>query len=147
MSIDAYESTLEFFSDPHSHPQRYIPENYDVKFLAQLKSARKRQKLVIVLGAGVSVPFNLTDWNSLLRSLFSEIFQTKTQRSINRLIKYFDSSAPSITRFLELETSLKANLRIKLKRNLYRNFKPTASSHTIDGIVRLMNPNSTTPHI
>lgn len=72
-----------------------------------LKGAFKNEELVLVLGAGVSVPYNLPSWENLLQKLLFETFNNKsTNKEVSTVLaklfpELFPNSPIISARFLE----------------------------------------------
>jgi hypothetical protein len=62
-----------------------IPSIKKDECVRRLISAYRNEDLVLVLGAGVSVPYNLPDWNTSLKNLLLQSIQKGKKQELLRL--------------------------------------------------------------
>lgn len=115
--------------------------------LKALRTARREGNLALVLGAGVSVPLRLLSWPDLNRALYESILPKKYATSVGPLIRQLGSGAPVLTRFVEGELPLRSELRRRVARELYRNFKAKTRTSSMTAIVDLLYPTTAKPPV
>ncbi len=58
------------------HTNRHLSPDYSTQFM-ELNKAYNSKKLVLVLGAGVSIDCGLPDWNDLLKKMQNNIYLSR----------------------------------------------------------------------
>ena len=89
----------EFLKDKSGDPEKYKDE---------LKKCYKNENLVLVIGAGLSKPHGIPDWETLLQILYNRVLDKSTSRELNDIIsilinKVSDKSPIIAARFIEKE--------------------------------------------
>lgn len=113
--------------------------------ISYLNRAYKDEELVLVLGAGVSSPYNLPSWGNLLQKLLFETFSnanqnTKASLALSKLFPELFPNSPLISaRFLEEYFKRNINGRTfeaRVKEALYEQVNRDANSKTIQEILQ-----------
>jgi SepF-like predicted cell division protein (DUF552 family) len=113
--------------------------------ISNLNKAYKDEELVLVLGAGVSVPYNLPSWGNLLQKLLFETFNNGSTNSdaqfvLSKLFPELFPNSPLISaRFLEEYFKKKENGKTfdeMVKEALYEQVNRETDSPTIKEILQ-----------
>jgi len=142
-----YEIYLQTIEKVGSEVSSYRPGAIRRPDVEALHAALKQRRLVIVLGAGMSVPLRLLNWTQLNEALFKSVLPPSFSRQIAPFVRELGTSAPILTRFVESELSLRSELKSRLKENLYRDFDERVSSRSMKAVLALLNPKLTRPAV
>ena len=134
-----YEHQIKFFATLGASTKPPTPAPFSARTIETLRKAAAKGRLAIVLGAGVSIPYKLPDWNSLSAGILKALFGGYSSRTIRALIKTNNSTAPILTRFLENESQMRAMFRVLLKEELYGRFDKAVRSATLTTIAKLLD--------
>ena len=124
--------------------------------ISNLNIAYKDEELVLVLGAGVSVPYNLPSWGNLLQKLLFETFNNSTTNSeasfvLAKLFPELFPNSPLISaRFLEEFFKKKENGKTfdeMIKEALYEQVNRAADSTTIKEILQFCIARGRSPNL
>ena len=141
-----YDVYLDLINVLESDLGRFRPAVANKSALAEIVDARRNGDLVLVLGAGVSVPVRLLNWPQLNEALYRSILPGEYKAVAKGFVKKFTGTAPVLARFIESEIPLKAEFRRRLKQNLYRRYRDRLRNPTIAAIVQLLcGPNARKP--
>jgi hypothetical protein len=117
----------------HGAIQKKYPDDGS-ELIAGLNRAARDNELVLVLGAGVSIPSGLPDWDEVTEKLIDAVLQQKGERGLARRIARIDLPPYRRTRIIE---SLNPGFRLTIRDVLYgRRERPNP---TLDAIARLVN--------
>lgn len=119
-------------------------ERERLKHFKNINDAYKREEIVLVLGSGVSVPYNIPDWKSLLQKLLLETFNSGGRNSNEAFVlasiypELFPNSPLISARFLEEDFKIKSATRTfeeAVKGALYETVSRNKDSHTMKEIL------------
>lgn len=136
--------TISKFLDETSISSNINIQTSNEDHIANLNKAYKDEELVLVLGAGVSVPYNLPNWGNLLQKLLFETFNnsntdTDVQFVLSKLFPELFPNSPLISaRFLEEYFKKEDNGKAfeeMVKEALYVDINRDADSLTIKEIL------------
>lgn len=114
--------------------------------ISNLKNAYNEEELVLVLGAGVSAPYKLPDWASLLQNLLFETFNNGDSDSdashvLSKIFTEIFPNSPLISaRYLQeyfKEHVSERNFEQMVKEALYERIKRDTNSATVSEVVKL----------
>ncbi|MFW6272905.1 MAG: SIR2 family protein, partial [bacterium] len=109
--------------------------------IRNIKSAFSNDKLVLVLGAGISMQFGIPDWETLLQKLMVKTIDEKLSHPdiIANLFNYTFSPSPLIAaRYLQKHfESERLSFEKEVKNVLYSKYKQDTSSELVNEIVNL----------
>ena len=110
-----------------------------------LRSAYQSEKLVLVLGAGVSLDYGLPSWNSLLQALLAKTFQEGSEKNEKALLfaevfnRTFEPSPLIAARYLANQyKSKRLGFETAVKRLLYGQINQDFTSDLMKEIVQLV---------
>ncbi|AEN89207.1 hypothetical protein BMWSH_2325 [Priestia megaterium WSH-002] len=138
------QSLREFLNDT-SLTSSIKVQNSRKDYIFNLNKAYKDEELVLVLGAGVSVPYNLPSWGNLLQKLLFETFNNGDNNTdapfvLSKLFPELFPNSPLISaRFLEEYFKKNKNGRTfeeMVKEALYEQVNRDADSPTIREILQ-----------
>ncbi|MFJ7982227.1 SIR2 family protein [Lysinibacillus xylanilyticus] len=127
----------------HFQPVRVKESNK--KHISKLNEGYKDEKLVLVLGAGVSAPYNLPSWGNLLQKLLFETFDNNNKNAeasivLSKLFPELFPNSPLISaRFLEEYFKMNENGKTfeeMIKEALYEQVNREMDSSTIKEILQ-----------
>ncbi len=115
---------------------------------ANLSKAYENENLVLVLGAGVSVPYNIPDWNTLLQRLLIEsnndVSETNSAETgyitSHFYTSLFKSNPLTVARYIQgvyLSSDSKHKFERAVRQILYENIDRESESEIMEEIVQL----------
>jgi hypothetical protein len=102
----SFEDIITYLNNSSSYTSLKV-RNTKKEQISNLNTAFKNEELVLVLGAGVSVPYNLPSWGNLLQKLLFETFNNESTNTaapivLSKLFPELFPNSPLISaRFLE----------------------------------------------
>lgn len=114
------------------------------KYFKDINNAYKQKELVFVLGSGVSVPYNIPDWKSLLQKLLLENFNSGGRDTNESFVlaslypELFPNSPLISARYLEKsfnENQMKRSFEDAIKEVLYERVNRKNDSSTVKEIL------------
>ena len=126
------------------------------KYFENISNAYKRQDLVLVLGSGVSVPYKIPDWKTLLQKLLLETFNNSREDKNESFVlaslypELFPSSPLISARFLEKDFNKKQQIRTfeeAVKEALYEKVDRSKDSSTMKEILNYCVPSGRSPNL
>lgn len=133
-----YSEVAELTTAEAVQGARYRFSLEDSTILKQLALARQKGKLVLVLGAGISLPSGIEGWQALIRNAAGAMFASTPRREIVPILCDGSVSPTVQTRFCESSAKTKAGFRVHLVKALYQNYRRTTPNKTIDALVTLI---------
>ncbi|EIT84146.1 hypothetical protein A374_16914 [Fictibacillus macauensis ZFHKF-1] len=136
---------LREFLNKSSLPASLRVRNTRNEHISNLNKAYKEEELVLVLGAGVSVPYNLPSWGNLLQKLLFETFNNSNTNTdvplvLSKLFPELFPNSPLISaRFLEeyfKKKDTEKTFEEMVKEALYEQVNRGADSPTIKEILQ-----------
>lgn len=137
--------TLQDFLNETSLSSNLRRQNSKKEHISNLSKAYKDEELVLVLGAGVSVPYKIPGWGNLLQKLLFETFNNSSANNdaqfvLSKLFPELFPNSPLISaRFLEEYFKKKKNGKTfeeMVKEALYEQINREADSPTIKEILQ-----------
>lgn len=131
----------------------YTKKSTSQTAIKHLKESYIKNKLVLVLGAGVSMNFGIPSWDSLLQRLLVKTIEEEPEKAtiLSKVFtKVFNPSPLIAGRFLqeslEKPSVIKNKFEKEVRDALYESFDNNAHSLTMDEIVQLcISPGKNTP--
>lgn len=134
MASDTYRDFVAVAAKEGLEKYEYTPKIRDTRIRDRLAIARRDNQLVLVLGAGVSLPSGLDSWQSLVRNAAAEMFAGTGLVDIVPVLNGSRRSSTVQIRFCEASAQLKTAFRLFLVEALYRNYDPTRSNESLDAL-------------
>jgi hypothetical protein len=138
LSYLEYEDLLRFLGEVGSSTTAF-PTHFETPVLDPLRRARINRTLTIVLGAGVSVPFKVQDWDAISLTLLRHVFPKIDPADLKALVGSSQIGSPVLIRFLEGQSRMKALVRVKLREALYATYLPSPPIESLSSIIRLLD--------
>ena len=116
----------------------YKPTIQDNAVRERLVAARQNFRLVLVLGAGVSLPSGLDTWQTLINNAASSMYADSATPDAPSIL-FASSRSPIIqARFYELSAATKTAFRLYLYEALYKNYKPSVENLVLEVISKMI---------
>jgi hypothetical protein len=115
----------------------FAPVVCDRSIISYLRAERKRQRLIPVLGAGVSSPVGIPGWDRVLETLCNQLVRGLGSGGA-AFAALGSVSLISLARVLESESRFRTAFRVRLRQKLYENFCIDYKNSTLKSLVSLL---------
>lgn len=121
--------------------------------IKNLKQAHENENLNLVLGAGISKPYGLPTWDSLLQRLLLKTIEEKPEKAIvlsKVFTKVFNPSPLIAGRYLQeslFDSEDKNKFEKEVRQTLYESFDKNVDSPIMDEIVKLCAAPGNSPNL
>jgi NAD-dependent SIR2 family protein deacetylase len=138
MRDELYRDLVALTAKDGLQSYKYRPKFCDDSIRNDLTTARQAGRLVLVLGAGVSLPSGLDSWQALVENAAKKLFANTAIPDMPTILKASGKSSMAQIRFCESSAELKTGFRVFLVEALYEKYEPTAVNLTLEALCNLI---------
>src|SRR5438874_1878187 len=135
---DLYQWHIEFTGSEQLRQYDFQPSDRNAAIRKALKDARDNGSLVMVLGAGTSLPSGLQNWRDLVRATAARMLADGALPDLLTALQELEMPATSQVRFFETVLGAKLPFRSHLTAALYENYDPAKANDTLDALAEIV---------
>jgi NAD-dependent SIR2 family protein deacetylase len=129
LSLSAADATLSY---------SYVAKLEDETIRDALRVAFRNRSLVVVLGAGISIPSGLPAWTSLVRTAVNSFYEFGTDPDIAKGVLEGNRSPITQVRFFESVAKNKIAFRMFVYEALYKNYDENSNNELLTSLCSLI---------